>query len=290
MEPFDSEIPTRLDGYNQYNSTGEIPNGSYRFPKIYQSPEENNPLNFRLVIFVTTHVSEAHIWYLLACWPLAMESSQLLTHADVIVYLSMGSEVDRDRRRHIMTILQHRFENQTLTIQVRDNHGYQEGALAAMKEAVEDKWFERYDWVIRLNPDVIMRNESFILETMRNDQNATAILIDCDVRNPLKMIHTDFFAIKPSVFSKDAFMNVTLEGGMSAEVHFSHDIREAVIDKGNHRWVPGSQPLHHTCRAGFQRRMETADVVHHHLGADLSRPWARMPEPNWKDLKCPIPF
>ena len=106
----------------------------------------------------------------------------------------------------------------------------------------------------------------------------------------MSIIHTDFPAIKPAVLLKDAFMNNSLEGGMSAEAHFVHDIREAIINKGNYWWVPGSQPVHHSYHAGMGRKMETADVVHHHIDADLSRPWSKMPESNMNDLRCPVPF
>ena len=245
--------------------------------------------NFTSALFITTHMSEAHSWYLRACWPTALQISSLLNSSDVIVYLSIGQN-NTQQRDYSMLTLQQVFVNQTLIVHVKDNPGYQEGALAAMKDAMDEQWLQPYDWIIRLNPDVIIRNDSFLLHTMQTDHNASAILLDCDPEKPLRLINTDFFAIKPTALSGDAFQNVSLGEGISAESHFSHDLQSSIINKRQHRWLVNSQPNHHTCRAGLGRDKKTADVIHHHLGVDLSRPWARMPNVDKRKLDCPVPF
>lgn len=227
--------------------------------------------------------------YLRACWPIALQRSPLLTNSDIIVYLSIG-ENNTQHEDYSMLILQQIFANQTLTVHVKVNPGYQEGALAAMKDAMDEHWFKPYDWIIRLNPDVIIRNDTFLLQTMQTDCNASAIILDCDPEQPLKLINTDFFAIKPKALPDGAFQNVSLGENVYAESHFSHDLRSSIINKGNHRWLVNSQPNHHTCRAGLGRDRKTADVIHHHLGVDLSRPWARMPKVDNRRFDCPIPF
>ncbi|KAL9187654.1 hypothetical protein ACHAXT_006032 [Thalassiosira profunda] len=210
-----------------------------------------------------------------------MRHSELLARADVMVYLtsSTGEKAEVD-------VLRETFRDQSLTVHLRENPGYEAGAMAAMKDAMVEDWFRGYDWVVRLNPDVIIRNDTFLLRTMTHDRTATGVLIDCDREKSLSAINTDFFAIKPSALGKDAFLNVSMEGGQTVEGHFARDVRESIIDKGNHRWMPGSQPTWHTCRAGFGRDMATADVVHVHMGADLSRPWAKMPEPDEGNTEC----
>jgi hypothetical protein len=40
-----------------------------------------------------------------------------------------------------MNILEHTFRDQNLTIRVRDNPGYQEGAMAALSDATREGWF-----------------------------------------------------------------------------------------------------------------------------------------------------
>merc|ERR1719491_1899132 len=135
--------------------------------------------------------------------------------------------------------------------------------MASMREAMVKGWFAKYDWVVRLNPDVILRNDTFLLRTMRHDRDAAGVLIDCDARRPWDLIHTDFFAARPAALSPDAFLDVSTGKGMSVEGHFAADIRGSILEPGRARWMPGSQPTWHTCRAGFGRRKEGADVFHY---------------------------
>lgn len=80
----------------------------------------------------------------------------------------------------------------------RSHLGMQEGAKAAISDASREGWFNDYDWVILVNSDVIIRNDTFMLDIMQNDPNATtAILVNCNGNNTSPKVHTDFFAIKP---------------------------------------------------------------------------------------------
>ena len=224
------------------------------------------------MLFVTTHMSSQHIWHLKSCWPPALQNSVLLNTADVIVYLNPKEE----ERKEAMNILKHTFRDQNLTIHVRDNPGYQEGAMAALSDATREGWFSGYDWVIRVNPDVIIRDDTFMVDVMENDPNATGLLINC--RSPTRppIIHTDFFAIKPGVLPSGAFLNPT---NPNAERAFTNDISEAILNKGNQRWIPGAHPANAICRAGFDRKMEETHVIHFHPEEELM-----------KDFTCPIPF
>ena len=198
----------------------------------------------------------------------------LLNTADVVVYLNPKEE----ERKEAMNILNNAFRDQNLTIHVRDNPGYQEGAMAALQDATQEGWFSGYDWVIRVNPDVIIRDDTFMVDVMENDPNATGLLINCEnSRNGLK-IHTDFFAIKPGVLPSGAFLNP----GRNAENSFAKDIRGAILNKGNHRWIPGAHPANVRrlrCRAGYKRKMEETHVIHFHPEEELM-----------KDFTCPVPF
>lgn len=79
---------------------------------------------------------------------------------------------------------------------------FQTGANLGPKLAFQQGWFlqqqdeenedDYYDWVIRINPDVLIRR-SFWLRTVMKNPNIHAILVDCQT----KRIHTDFFAIRP---------------------------------------------------------------------------------------------
>ncbi len=48
------------------------------------------------------------------------------------------------------------FRNNYLQVHEEPNPGYQEGAMLALSVAGGNRWFRPYDWVIRLNPDVLI--------------------------------------------------------------------------------------------------------------------------------------
>jgi hypothetical protein len=222
------------------------------------------------MLYITTHMSSLHIWFLKSCWPPALQNSLLLKTSDVVVYLNPKEE----EREEAMNILRHTFRDQNLTIHVRDNPGYQAGAMSALTEASREGWFSGYDWVIRVNPDVIIRDDSFMLDAMQNDPNATGLLIDCRSSEETPHIHTDFFAVKPKVLPSDAFLNPNLND--SAEMSFTNNIREAILEKGGHRWIPGAAPKDSICRAGWKRTVKETHVIHDH--------------PVMEGFTCPIPF
>eukprot|EP00529_Nitzschia_sp_RCC80_P031133 CAMPEP_0113499488 /NCGR_PEP_ID=MMETSP0014_2-20120614/31777_1 /TAXON_ID=2857 /ORGANISM="Nitzschia sp." /LENGTH=359 /DNA_ID=CAMNT_0000393671 /DNA_START=776 /DNA_END=1852 /DNA_ORIENTATION=- /assembly_acc=CAM_ASM_000159 len=87
-------------------------------------------------------------------------------------------------------------------------------------------WFYDYDWIIRINPDVLIRNSTFLQDHMTNSVSSSslaksssltttprrdkdsvvvdAILVDCrrDVKSrTTQRIHTDFLAIRPNVIA-----------------------------------------------------------------------------------------
>ncbi len=171
------------------------------------------------------------------------------------------------------------FQNQTITIHDRSNPGYQSGVITALEDAAKEGWFKGYDWVIRLNPDVIIRNDTYILDVMQNDLNATAILINCKWFNPENpKVNTDFFAIKPEVLAPNTFINSTIG---NAELSFTNDIRPDIMNKGNHRWIRNSEPKKGgICRAGYYRKEDERHVTHAHVPEDVLQ----------NNFTCPIPF
>jgi hypothetical protein len=247
-------------------------------------PSNHLGSDLKVMVYVTTHMSVEHIGYLKTCWPKALEHSELLRKADYVVYLqSHPSNWQKDQE-----LVQTTFRNQNLTIHLADNPGYQEGAMAALRDASKNGWFTGYDWIIRLNPDVILRNETFLINTMMNDPNATAMLINCKP-NSLK-VHTDFFAIKPSVLPPNAFQK-RRQGG-NAEGVFTKEIRKAVLNKGGHRWIPSANPVGEVCRAGSFRNgtdkrpfSTETPITHAHFFNRLYEV-----QKTFDNVTCPIPF
>jgi len=147
-----------------------------------------------------------------------------------------------------------------VTLYEADNPGYQKGAMLAVDFALERNWFAGYDWVIRLNADVIIRNDTWFLETMRDD-TADGIFVDCmDKRCPARRrcqsahIHTDFFAVRPRAFKVDP----SLAGVTNAEVKSTAMFRPIVL-AGRDRWVPNTAQ-----RASCRVRGEKSPVIHDH--------------------------
>lgn len=239
----------------------------------FAATEQNNKFG-RILLYLTTHMSETHFWYLQACWPQVLLHSSLLRNADVMVYLSASESV----RERAIQQLNDTFQEQNLKIHAVDNPGWQEGSMAALYDATRNKWFAGYDWVIRLNPDVIVRNDTFLVETITNDTNATALLANCKPEKYMwgrhsvlkfllswegPLIQTDFFALKPSVLPPNAFLNLSHE---IAEISFTTDIRESILDKGGHRFIPGAGPVTGVvCRLGHGRALDESPIVHHHF-------------------------
>ena len=242
-----------------------------RQPAVATSPKQKSDMG-RILLYITTHMSTTHFWYLDTCWPEALLRSSLLREADVLVYLTAPKSV---REKAIQQLNSTFYKNSNLTIHVVDNPGWQEGATAAMKDATLNNFFVGYDWIIRMNPDVIVRNDTFLVSTITNDTNATAMLVDCTKeldRNKLSpkmrawkgpLVQTDFFALKPSALPPDIF--VKKSGNLIAEKLFTNDLRETILNKGGQRFIPNASPMTgKSCRAGDGRPIKDTPLTHIH--------------------------
>jgi len=81
----------------------------------------------------------------------------------------------------------------------------QTGAMVCLDAAERRGWFSTYDWVIRLNPDVIIRDDGFLRKAMAHE-DVDAVFANCnkgrieDVR-----VMTDFTAWRPKAVRIGAF-------------------------------------------------------------------------------------
>jgi hypothetical protein len=243
----------------------------------------NGVENLKVMLYVTTHMSPQHIWYLKSCWSAALQNSLLLRSSDVVVYLNEPE----NEREEAKKLLKDTFKNQKLTIHERGNPGYQEGAIAALADAAREGWFNGYDWVIRVNPDVIIRNDTFILDVMQNDPNATALLVNCLPSDDDPKVQTDFFAIKPGALAPNTFLNSSDPNAEysstgtdpNAEYSFTNDIRKDILDVGNHRWIKEATLSNGMCRVGDDMELNETPITHFHQEEELMN-----------NFTCPIPF
>ena len=196
--------------------------------------------------------------FLRYCWQNILARSNLLREADVAVFLN-PSDTATARRYQAMELLRHTFaHNPNLKVYLRAPQRKQDGANGAMYDAIASGFFSDYDWIIRVNPDVIVRDDSFLIESM-SDPSISALLINCDKKTV--NTHTDFFALRPQVLSTETFPKDV----KYAEYGFRKAITKSVLDKkGSYRWIEDSSPKRNGCRAGNGRDYFESSIVHVH--------------------------
>jgi hypothetical protein len=203
----------------------------------------------RILLYITTHFSTSQMDFLRVCWPFAISKSILLQTADIAVFSTGATNY---------TLLRETFPPpRNLTVTEYNNPGYQEGAVLALQVAGRDNLFDGYDWVIRLNPDVIIRNDTWILATMR-DPDVDGIFINCfkGKKNWIRL-HTDFSAFRPAHLPKGTFINTTFR---VAEKQFTRDM-ETVLQSERFRWLKDGRPDEYKrCRVDYK----DSPVIHDH--------------------------
>mmetsp|Transcript_4009 Transcript_4009/g.8487 ORF Transcript_4009/g.8487 Transcript_4009/m.8487 type:complete len:297 (-) Transcript_4009:106-996(-) len=258
-----------------------VPTGNYAHNANSQ-PSANRG---RVLLYLTTHFSQQHEMYLKYCWRNILTRSPLLQEADVAVLLNPN---DAEKRKEAMDVLKETFEDHNLVVYLRsyedlvllemagtdysklnarqkarehDLEMKNTGALMAIYEPVRSQFFDGYDWVIRLNPDVIIRDDSFLRESM-TDPSVSALLINCKffVKNPL--VHTDFTMIRPEFLREEYFPDRVIG---AAEQTFTQAIRRTVLDEKTMRWIPNTTPKsQRVCRAGEGSDYFESPIVHEH--------------------------
>merc|ERR1719343_1122897 len=98
--------------------------------------------------------------------------------------------------------------------------------MKAMHDAFSNDWFQGYDWVIRINPDVIIYDEGRLFSFM-DMPNMSGIFVACcwgnfhykkwQFKKDSCSLSSDFFAVRPDKLSKDAWASYKTFG--NAEKH-----------------------------------------------------------------------
>jgi hypothetical protein len=229
-----------------------VPNAVSRMHRAWH---QSTGLN--VLIYITTHLSDAHVYYLKTCWPSMIANSQLFRRADFSMFVTTSSA------KHLNTsLIESLFTSVNFKLHIRPNPGYQRGAMLAMTEAYKLDWFEHYDWVIRLNPDVFIRNETFLLHRLR-DPAISGVFVDCtqkvcesETNCSGRLIHTDFMAFRPNAIERNAFQNANDSNAESQATRALDRIIEAKMDS----WVTDVGVFRGACRV----RGENSPVIHEH--------------------------
>ena len=116
------------------------------------------------------------------------------------------------------------------------------GAVMIIYDAVTLNYFDGYEWVIRLNPDVLIRDDTFLRESITSNPDLSALRIDCRGGKGMSLMHTDFFMIKPEVLWEEYNPKGVKK---DAEQTFTASIQSTVLDKEPraYRWILGTDPV-----------------------------------------------
>lgn len=203
----------------------------------------------KILIYMTTHLSDRQVRFF-PCWEAARRRFHFLRTADLFLFTS------KEPRKKVASTLKRVFghytlhvetPNQTALDQMKDG-ARQLGAIQAMLSPFETKhrhWFSGYDWVIRLNPDVLIRDDRWLLQALKNP-NIGAIVHNCwyYVEDQAKIstnlsegtaykFNTDFAAFRPLALEPWAFLNTTINPRDNAELHFTRGLHWSGLRVGN---------------------------------------------------------
>lgn len=163
----------------------------------------------RVLLYFTTYPKQQHLNYMRTCWPRLLRDFALSRSVDVLVFLAgkasegfLAEWKEAVRRLPVNAT----FYYDSL------NPGYQPGAMRAMHVLVQNNWGAGFDWVIRLNPDVLIYDDHYLGSFLDNSQISAVFaacsptFIETNSKHALgNRIMTDFFAVRPHAIPRNAF-------------------------------------------------------------------------------------
>ena len=257
--------------------------------RIIPNQHIDNSLPFKVAIYMTTHLNQEHVEFLTKCWPAALQRLPLLHHADLLLYTSSTKHDDlflNNSNIGFGNVTIHRYHESKvhhgnapskIDLFRQKQLGSLSGAMAPYqlkrnwkdqlyqpKSAVNNSWFAGYDWIIRLQPDVLLRRDDWLISTMSN-ASTDAILVDYDHQDRLgeTAIHADFYAFRPHAVNVSALIHKQqlqeASGRPHAEPHLYAGFQDT-IQKNTVAWLPHVQRYRDWGRVTGPK----ADVVHWH--------------------------
>jgi hypothetical protein len=182
-------------------------------------------------LYFTTYPKKSHLRDILDCWPGLLQKSHLLNSADILVYLA-GAASDHKlianwrAALHALSLGNKR----KATLHLADNPGYQEGAMKAMDQLLQKGWGDGYDWVIRLNPDVLIYDDNY-LDLFFRSSHLTSVLANCSPHMEAERakVMTDFLAFRPGHLFRDAFADWRVR--KNAEWQASSAFKDMILNR-----------------------------------------------------------
>ena len=252
----------------------------YNFPGL-SNPTKTNPI----LIYITTHWNDYHANFMIHCWPEAVRHSRLLQHADVAIFATPNHKLRAKYLRKQLPTLASIFESTNLTIYdykgaAATGMGYDRkhtGAILALSEAETHGYFAPYEWVIRLNPDVLIQDDEWFLDIMLDKKNQdltkpSLLYVACHFNRTFNDdIHTDFFALRPSALPPGALTNIHVSDTrkVAAEPALTNAVRHLLASNRTSLAVPGAT---HQYPGGCRVVGTTVHHFHNDMGKDLVCP------------------
>ena len=231
-----------------------------------------------------------HLKFFRGCWPALLNASSALRDATVMVHvlrlMACNARVPTDWHSAAKML-----PNPEVRMYGDDNPGYQEGAMLSMRRAIEHRWFEGHEWVIRVGPDTLIV-QGARLEELLALPRVLAVFANCPTEpDPWRcpkgrhavmagnlpthpLLHTDFMAFRPSALARHAAKayakpapNCTASNGFTtrgctAESDASDQLKGLVPHAA---WLCTNE-VFNICR------LDSAEVLHTHSHVCLTEP------------------
>ena len=208
----------------------------------------------KTLLLLTTHCSPQHAQMLRQCWPGSMKAAPTLRGADVLLWAGCDTGAAQDAPTEYVRMLA-ALPNANVSLVWAERLAYKQGALASFLYPLHYGWFENYDWVVRLNPDVLVLDEEPLVLRMLNESHAS-LLSNCGYlgkKTTTEKIHTDFFAVRPQHLRPMAnWTTFSSSAEREAGAYF-----KPLIEQGLTAWLPNGN-------TGWLCRM-----IHHERGSGI---------------------
>jgi hypothetical protein len=215
----------------------------------------------KIAVYMTSHLSEKHLLFLKRCWPYASGCLPLLQNSHLILYTSAEPPQDDLDRMQFKSVTVRRYVDPPSGSNesgISDKAVKQMGAKRAMVDPFlkENRWFNAFDWVIRLNPDVLIRRDTWIRQTMMNT-SVDGIFVDYSTKSA-KGVHSDFYAFRPSAANDEALID-NFHKRPTAETHLYSGFSDSILRK-RVAWLPGAR-IHKEWARVIGKK---SPVIHYH--------------------------
>lgn len=249
----------------------------------------------KVLIYITTVYSDVHRQYLACCWPRLLAQSNLFRKAHFIMFSNNVTQLDDVYLMEVKTMFlsygvqsfEFKFADGTHELQVLQQMSREEkmesqkskkvakqlqkhsmakqwGANMAMSIGISQGWFQSYDWMARINPDVLIRQSDFIVHHV-DDPLIDAIVAPCES----DQVNTDFFAVRPSALPSDAFE--VMQDSPTQTIYYpgmpryNHEVTartnfRSILEQKRYTTVPNLARMKKICRV----RGNQAPVYHAH--------------------------